>query len=133
MVSSSLDMPKGDVVKDHVQVQSKLDNVEVGKLSYNARGLFQIIEVLGDDLYHVQHYNEIDSAVRKYKGTDIYLLPPAIFPSDPLDTIYVRYLNYSNAPIVSQLKKHLKIEMYNNVHFDKPSPSQSASKYACSC
>ena len=120
-------------MKAHIQVQSKLDNVEFGKLSYKARGPFQIIEVLGNDLYHVQHYTEIDSAVRKYKGTDIYLLPPAIFPSNPLDTVYMIYLNYSNAPIVSPLKKHLKIEMYNTVYFDKPLPSQSASKDACSC
>ena len=31
---------KGDVVKSHIQVQSKLDNGEVGKFSYRARGPF---------------------------------------------------------------------------------------------
>ena len=94
---------KGDVVKAHIQIQSKLDNGEVGKLSYRARGPFQIIEDLGSDSYHVKRYNDTSAAVRKYKGTDLYLLPPAIFPSDPLDTMDVRYLNYSNAPVISQL------------------------------
>ena len=95
-------------MKVHVQVQSKLDNGEVGKLSYRARGPFQIIEDLGSDSYHVKRHNNANSVVRKDKGTDVYLFPPAIFPSDPLDTMDVRYLNYSNAPVISPLKKHLK-------------------------
>ena len=117
----------GDVVKAHVQVQSKLSTGEVGKLSYAARGPFTIVEDLGGDSYHVQRYNDRDSAIRKYKGTDLYLLPPAIFPSDPLDTMDVRYLNYSNAPIVHPLKKALKIEVYNDMIFDKPPNLQSDS------
>ena len=58
--------------------------------------------------YHVKRYNDANSAVRKYKGTDLYLLQPAIFPSDPLDTMDVRYLNYFNALVISPLKNHLK-------------------------
>ena len=85
---------KGDVVKVHVHIQSKLDNGEVGKLSYRARGPFQIIEDLGSDSYHVKRYNDASTAVSKYKGTDLYLMPPAIFPSDLLDTMDVRYLDY---------------------------------------
>ena len=99
---------KRDVVKVHIQVQKKLYNGEVGKLSYRARGPFQIIEDLGSDSYNVKRYNNTNSAVRKYKGTYLYLLLPAIFPSDPLDTMNVRYFNYSNAPLISPLKKNLK-------------------------
>ena len=123
----------GDVVKAHVQVQSNLANGEVGKLSYTARGPFTIVEDLGGDSYHVQRYNDIESAIRKYKGVDLYLLPPAIFPSDPLDTMDVRYLNYSNAPIVHPLKKALKIEVYNDMFFDKPLTLQSDSTDKFSC
>ena len=107
-------------MKVHVQVQSKLDKGEVGKLSYKARGPFQVVEILGNVSHYVQRYNEIDSAVRKHKGVNLYLLPPAIFSSDPLDTMDVRYLNHSNAPIISPLKKELKIEIDNDIHFDKP-------------
>ena len=56
------------------------------------------------------------------------MLPLATFPSDPLDTMDVRYLNYFNAPIIYSLKKTLKIEMYNDTYFDKQHPSQSVSK-----
>ena len=73
-------------MKAHIQVQSKLNNGEVSKLSYRVRGPFQIIDDLESDSYHVKRYNDSNSAVRKYKGTDLYLLPPAIFPSDPLYT-----------------------------------------------
>ena len=61
------------------------------------------------------------------------MLPAAIFPSDPLDTMDVRYLNYSNAPIVHPFKKALKIEVYNDMVFDEPSTLQSKSldKFNC--
>ena len=124
---------KGYVVRAHLQVQSRLDSGEVGKLSYKARGQFQNVEVLGNDSYHVQRYNEVDSAIRKYEGTNIYFLPLGIFTSDPLDTMDVIYLNYSNAPIVSPLKQPFKMDMYNNVYFDKPPLSQSASTDIFSC
>ena len=59
---------------------------------YRARGSFQVTEDLGSDSYHAKRYNDANSAVMKYKGIDLYLLPPAIFPSDPLDIIDMRYL-----------------------------------------
>ena len=70
-------------------MKSKRASGEVGKLSNKVRGPFIILGDLGGDSYHVQQYNDKDSAVIKYKGTDVYLLPPAIFPSDPLDTMDV--------------------------------------------
>ena len=98
-------------MKAHIQVKSKSDRGEVGKLSYRACGPFQIVEVLGNYSYHVQQYNDTDSAIRKYKSTDLYLLPTAIFTSNPLDTMDVSYLNDLNEPIVFLLKQPLKIEM----------------------
>ena len=45
---------KREVVIAHIQVQSKSDNGEVSKLSYGARGPFQIMKDLGSDSYHVK-------------------------------------------------------------------------------
>ena len=81
-----------DVVKAHVQFQSKYDTVEVKKMSYQARRPFQIKSVLGNNSYEVKLYNKLKSSTRKYKGTDLYLLPPAIFTHEPLDKIDVRFL-----------------------------------------
>ena len=41
-------------MKVHIQVQSKLDNGEVGTLSYRVRGSFKIIKDLESDLFHVK-------------------------------------------------------------------------------
>ena len=118
----------GDVVKAHVQVSSKKSSGEVKKLSYQARGPFQITACLGHNSYEVQRYNEPNSATRKYKATELYLLPPTIFPAEPLDTMDQRFLNYEHAPIVSPLKKSLNIELYNEQHFNKPPKFKQASK-----
>ena len=65
----------GDVVKIHVQVYSNAAKGVVGKLSYQGKGPFQIKEVLDATSYLVQRYNEEDALTRKYKGTELYLLP----------------------------------------------------------
>jgi hypothetical protein len=92
-------------------------------LSYQARGPFKIITDLGHQSFEVQKLDKPTSATRKYKSTDLYLLPPSLFPPEPLDTMDQRYLNYENAPIVSPLRKPLGIEMYNEVHFHPKPPS----------
>ena len=88
---------------------------------------------MGSDSYHVKQFNDDNSIVRKYKGTDLYLLPPSIFPSDYLDTMDVRYLNYFNAPVISPLKKALKIERYNDTSFNKQPTLQTVSKDVVCC
>ena len=107
----------GNVVKVHVQVQSNSTTGVVKKLSYQARGPFQVIRVLGANSYEVQRYNSKSSAPRKYKGTELYLLPPNLFPCEPMDTMDERYLNSTHAPMVSPLHQPLKIELYNDVYF----------------
>ena len=84
----------GGVVKAHVQVQSNAATSAVKKVSYQARGSFQIKEILDGDSYLVTRYNSNASATRKHKGSELYLLPPNIFPSDPVDTLDQRYLNF---------------------------------------
>ena len=83
----------GDIVNAHVQLQSRVDTGIVGKLSYRARGLFMITKDLGMSSFEVQCYGKPDSAVRKYKNIELYLLPLALFPSKVLDTIDERYLD----------------------------------------
>ena len=103
----------GDVLKAHIQVQSRVDSGIVGKLLYHARGPFIIIKDLDMNSFEVQRYADPDSTVREYKNTELYLLPPSLFPSEVLDTIDERYIDCKNAPIVSPLLKPMHVELYN--------------------
>ncbi len=114
----------GDVVKAHVQVQSRTDDGVVGKLSYKARGPFSIVRDLGFNSFEVQPYNKPNAATRKYKATELYLLPPQLFPSEPLDTLDQRYINYEHAPVVSPLQQALNVEAYNAEWFDRKAPER---------
>ena len=116
----------GDVVKVHIQVTSKQDENKVAKLSYQVRGPFQIMRDLQTGSYEVQRYGEPESALRKYKATELYLLPPTLYPSEPLDTMDQRYIDFDHAPIVSPLMKPLRIELYNETTF-KPHTSHITS------
>ena len=121
----------GDVVKYHIQVHSNTVKGIVGKLSYQGRELLQIKEVFEANSYLVQRYNSPDGPTQKYKGSESYLLPPSIFPHNPVGTMDQRYLNFSNAPIPSHFKRPLQIELYNDKffptnskHIYKPSQEQ---------
>ena len=81
------------MAKAHVQTQSIVKRGIVGKLSYSAKGPFIITADLDHGSYEVQRYDDPTSSKRKYKNTELYLLPPALFPSAPLDTIDQRYLD----------------------------------------
>ena len=120
----------GNIVKDHVQVQSNAAKGQVGKLSYQPQGPFKIISDLGQQSFEVQKLDKPDSAIRKYKSSDLYLLPPSFFPPEPLDMMDQRYLNYEKAPIVSPLQKPLGIEMYNEMHFHPKPPNTTTSTKA---
>ena len=102
------------MVKAHVQVQSITKRGIVGKLSYRPKGPFIIKVDLAHNSFEVQRYDDPLSAKRKYTNTELYVLPPTLFPSDPLDTIDQRYLDNQFAPIVNPLKGALKIELYND-------------------
>ena len=127
-VTNLVVLKAGDVVKAHVQVQLQAAIGQVGKLSYKARGPFQVSKLLGHGAYEVQKYNDPISAPRKYKSTKLYLLPPALFPSDPLDTPNQRYLNYKHAPIPHPLQQPLQIELYNDKYFP-PTTASAISIY----
>ena len=115
----------GDIVTAHVQVVSKSETGTVKKLSYKSQGPFKIIADKGYGTFEVQPYNKPQAATRLYKGIDLYPLPPAIFPTNPLDTADQKYLNYEHAPITSPLQKPLQIEGYNDLWFDSPPPTKT--------
>ena len=62
----------------------------------------------------MQRYGNESSASRRYKNTELYLLPPALFPSLVLDTMDQRYLDCNNLSIISLLLKPMRIELYND-------------------
>ena len=93
------------------QGQSSSGTGAVNQLSYQARGPFQIKEVLGINSYSVQQYNDNTSIIRKCKGTEINLLQQSLFPHEPLDTIDRQHLNFAHTPMVSPLKYPLQIEL----------------------
>ena len=113
----------GDVVRAHIQVNSQSETGTVKKLSYRSRGPFVITSDKGHGSFKVKPYNKPDGAPRTYKGVDLYPLPPAIFPSNPLDAADQRYLNYKHAPLTSPLHQTLNIESYNDMWFDTPPPT----------
>ena len=98
------------MVKTHVQVQSQVDMDLVVKLSYCARGTYIITKDLGNNSFEVQRYGEEGSATRKYKNTELYLLPPDLFPFVVLNTTNQRYLDCNNSPIVYPLLKPMRIK-----------------------
>jgi len=100
-------------VKANVQINSVADKGVVSKLSYKVKGLFTITANLGHHSFEVQPYGDTKAAKHKYKNTELYLLPPSLFPVHLLDTMDKRYLNIKFAPIVNPLKRSLKIELYN--------------------
>ena len=69
---------------------------------------------LGRNSFEIHRYDEPTSAKRKYKNCELYLLPPALFPSAPLGTIDKRYLNSQYAPITNLLVGALRVKLYND-------------------
>jgi len=100
----------GDVVKVHVQVQSSTEQNRVGKLSYKIRGPYQIIKDHGNNSYDIQRYGNPNGAIKKHRACDLYLLPPNLYPSNPLDTMDQRFLNFDHSPVQNPLHRPLRIE-----------------------
>ena len=95
----------GDVVKAHIQVQSLTDKEVVTKLSYRDKDCFIITKDLGHNSFEVQRYDNPTSTKLNHKSPELYLLPPALFLSQPLDIIDQRYLNSTHVPIINLLMK----------------------------
>ena len=96
------------IVKAHVQVQSKSELGIVKNISYQAKGPFIVTKDLYHNAFEVKLYNRPNSATRKYKALELYLLTTALYHTYPIDIIDQRYLNYKHAPILHPLKIQCK-------------------------
>ena len=95
----------GGVMKDHIEVRSKAEIGEVNKISYQARGPFQVLKVLVYVSYESQRYKEPKSSILNKNSTDLYLLAPDIFPRESFGTMDVNFVNYLKSRLVSPLHK----------------------------
>ena len=106
-ITATTSLKVGDIVKAHVQVQSKSKSDIVKNIRYQAKGPFIVTEDLNHNAFEVKPYNRPNGAAQKYKATELYLLPPTLYPSETLKTINQCYLNYEHAKILHTLKKSM--------------------------
>ena len=57
--------------KVHVQVHSNTNKNIVGKLAYQVKEPYRVVQVFDANIYLVQHYNDINGPTHKYKGTEL--------------------------------------------------------------
>ena len=106
-----------DIVQAHIQVQYNATKDIVGKLIYRAKDPFIITKDVGHNIFEVQRYDKPSSSKRKYKNSELYVLPPALFLSAPLDTINQQCLDSKYTPISNPLMGPLKFELCNDKWF----------------
>jgi hypothetical protein len=114
----------GDVVMVQVQVQSKAHLEQVAKLSYRLQGPMLIKEALGHGAYLLAQFNNPDGPCQKYHAQYISLLPPVLWPVEPLDGPDLRYLNSNHAPLPHPLAEPFKIKLYNEMWFSDMLPTK---------
>ena len=105
-------MHPGDIVMARAAVQSGKRKDKVAKLRYTVRGPFRIIKSTGRGSYIVQKLNKHDSLELEFTSEELYIVPPSLKPSEPVDSSNIRYLNQSHIPIINPLKKTLNIELF---------------------
>ena len=114
----------GDIVMGRVAVQSKASRGVVGKLVYQSRGPFIVIEDAGRSTYKVRKYGKPNSPLSKFMAEDLYLLPPQILPGEYIDTTDMRYMNFEFAPQNHPFTKTFDVEGYNTAWYDDIPPSR---------
>ena len=110
----------GDHVTARVTVQSNAANSRVAKLSYRARGPFEVVAVSGHGAYTVRPAGKPDAATRTYHAEDLTLLPPVIRPCEPVDGPDLRYSNSRHAPVHHPFRSHFNIKLYNETWLSRP-------------
>ena len=114
-----VDLEPGHIIMARTAIQSNKRKEKFAKLCYAVRGPYQIIRTTGHGSYFVQKLHRPDAPELKTMAYDLYPLPPALKPCEPVDSTDTRYLNQSHEPIANPLKKSLHIELYNEKLFDK--------------
>ena len=79
-------------MKAYVQVKSKSELGILKNLSYQAKGPFIVTKDLHHSAFDVKPYNRLNVTTLKYKATELYLVPPVLYSSEPLETIDQWYL-----------------------------------------
>ena len=108
----------GGIVMARTAIQSNKRKEKVAKLCYAVRGPYQIIRTTGHGSYFVRKLHRPDAPELKFMAYDLYPLPPALKPCEPVDRNDTRYLNQSHEPIANPLKKAHHIELFNEKWFD---------------
>ena len=75
-ITATTSLKVGDIVKSHVQFQSKSNFVIVKNISYQDKGPFIVTKYLHHNAFEVKPYNQPNGDTHIYKATEIYLLPP---------------------------------------------------------
>ena len=65
------------------------------KLSCQSQGKVIIIKYCGSNSYGVQRYYDANNVDQKYKGNEVYLQSPEVYPHKNLDTTDEDYVNYA--------------------------------------
>ena len=99
----------------------------VGKLLFESNGPFKVVSVAELNSYEVRRYGKLDSALQKFSGDNLYLLPCQILPCISFDTLDQRFLNRDFAPLYHPLTDDFEIEGYNVQWFDDEPASSSPS------
>ena len=85
---------------------------------YQTQGPYVIISKASLGTYNCRKYGNPDGSIKQFRTEDLYLLPPAIYPSEPIDTAGLRYLNSDFALLHHPFSKTFDIEAYNTRWFD---------------
>ena len=106
-----------DIVAVKVQVHSNAATGTVGKLSFQRRGPFIVTSANGKGAYYVRYmHGPVNGPTRKYRGEDLNLLPPILYPCEPVDCADHRLMGIHHAAVDNPFQHHLGIEGFN-VHW----------------
>ena len=117
----------GDKVAVGVQVQSDASKGQVGKLVYDFKGPYVVVNAPGHDSYDVRRLDQPDGAIRHLKGSSLLPMPPKLEPCYPIDSIDYRFLNQDRTPVLNPLKDSLGIDSYNYLWLESETPPAPSS------
>ena len=105
-----------------IVVQSKKKSGIVGKLLFNTRGPYIVLDKSSFGAHNYRKYGKPTGLIKKFRTEYLYLLPPAVYPSKTCNTSDLRYLNDNFAPLYHPFAKDFNIEAYITRWFDSEPP-----------
>ena len=101
-------MHREDLVMAGNSIQTCKAKYNVVKLSYAARGSFQIIRGTGYGNCIVRKLNKTDNPELNFMSEDLYISLSFLKHYEPVDSSNTRYLNQYHAPIINPLNNIFK-------------------------